>query len=52
MKFFIIDYDNGKVIFGDFDSYNEALNFAERHSEGCSFTISEYDSVEDYFNNL
>lgn len=48
MKFYIIDYENGIVMFGNFDNYNEALNFAEKNSDGYNFTISEYNSVEDY----
>ena len=50
MKFYVFDFENGAHKYGEFSSSTAALNYAE--SFGCEFTISVYDSVEDYENNL
>ncbi len=52
MKFYVIEYENGAFRHGEFNSYSSALNYAESHNGGYDFTISEYDSEEDYWNNL
>ena len=49
-KFYIFDFENGARKYGEFNSYREALNYAE--SFGYEFTISVYNSVEDYDNSL
>ena len=48
MKFYIINYENGSNRFGYFESYNEALNYAECNSGGDNFTIEEYENELDY----
>ena len=50
MKFYVIEFENGAVRYGEFNRYSDALNYAE--SFGYEFTISVYDSVEDYDNSL
>lgn len=52
MKFYVIEYENGEVRYGDFRNYHNALSYAESRSGGYDFTISEYDSEEDYYNNI
>ena len=52
MKFYVIDYENGAFRHGYFNSYSAALNYAESGSGGHDFTVSEYDSEDDYFNSL
>lgn len=52
MKFYVIEYENGAFRHGYFNSYSDALNYAESGSGGHDFTVSEYDSEDDYFNNL
>lgn len=49
--FYVINYENGEMINGEFNSYSEAVNYAERHSDD-DFTIEEYDCEYDYHNNL
>lgn len=51
-KFYVIDYENGKTIYGEFYNYADVLSYAESCSRGYDYTISEYNSEEDYFNNL
>jgi hypothetical protein len=52
MKYYVIEYENGEFRHGYFNSYSEALNYAESHNGGYEYTISEYDSEEDYLNSL
>ena len=52
MKYYVISYENGETRYGDFNSYNDCLNYAESRNGGYDFTIEEYDSEEDYFNSL
>ena len=52
MKFFVIDYQNGACRHGYLNNYDEAFDYAENNNGGWDYTISEYDSEEDYFNNL
>lgn len=53
MKFYVIEYENGAYCHGYFNSYSEAVNYAESLSGIISdYTLSEYDSEDDYFNNL
>ena len=50
--FYVISYENGEYRNGNFNSYTEALNYAESRNGGYDFTIEEYDSEEDYWDNL
>lgn len=52
MKYFVIEYENGEYRHGEFNSYVDALNYAESHNSGYDFTIEEYDSEEDYLMNI
>ncbi len=51
-KFYVIDYENGERHYGEFNSYSDALNYAESNNGGDDFIISEYDSEDDYYNNI
>ena len=51
-KFYIISYENGATRYGEFNRYIDALNYAESHNGGHDFIIEEYDSEEDYYNNI
>jgi hypothetical protein len=47
--FYIITYANGEGRYGNFNSYAEALDYAEaRNKEGYDFTIEEWESEEAY----
>ena len=48
MKYFIIEYENGEYRHGEFNNYDDALNYAESYNSDYGFTIEEYDSEEDY----
>lgn len=48
MRFYVIEYENGAVRHGEFASAAEALNYAESCNGGYDFTISDYESVEEY----
>lgn len=50
--FYVIDYENGAVRYGDFNSYIDALNYAESNNKGYDFTVSEYDSEDDYYESI
>lgn len=52
MKYYIINYENGAMRHGEFNSYSECLNYAESNNGGWDFTIEEYDSEEEYYENL
>lgn len=52
MKFYVIDYENGATRYCNAATYEDMLNYIDSNSDGQSFTVSEYDSEEDYFNNL
>ena len=52
MKFYMIAYVNGVTRYGEFNNYNDALNYAESVNCGYDFLIFEYDSEEDYENTL
>ena len=49
MKFYVITYENGKVMTGEFNSYIDALNYAESSNGGYDFTVEEYESEDDYY---
>lgn len=59
-KFFVIEFESVFFATGYFNSYNDALKYVEYLNEihkinledEPSFTISEYDSEEDYYNNI
>ncbi len=50
MKFYVFDFENGSRKYGYFNSYREAFEYAD--SFGYEYTVSDYDSEEDYENNL
>ena len=50
--FYVINYENGEQRHGNFEGYSDCLNYAESRNGGYGFTIEEYDSEEDYFNDL
>lgn len=50
--FYIISYENGETRYGEFNRYSDRLNYAESHNGGHDFTIEEYDSEEEYYNNI
>ena len=52
MTFFVIEWANGEFRHGYFDSYNEAVRYADSVMDWIDYTVSEYDSEEDYFNTL
>ncbi len=52
MKYYVIEYENGAYRHGEFDSYGKAIDYAENNNGGYDFTISEYDSEEEYQANL
>lgn len=52
MKFYVIEYENGAIRYGEFASSEEAINYAESYNGGYDFTISVYDSMEDYDNSI
>ena len=52
MKYYVITYGSGEMCHGYFNSYIEALSYAENHNywHDC-FTIEDFVSEADYFNN-
>ena len=52
MKYYIINYESGEMRHGYFNSYADALNYAESYNSENEFTIEEYDSEEDYEEEL
>lgn len=48
MKFYVISYETGTTLYGEFPSYFDAVDYALQQSR-CGFTIEEYDSENDYF---
>lgn len=50
--YYIITYENGAQRHGEFNSYAEALDYAENNNGGWDFTVEEYGSEEDYNDNL
>lgn len=52
MKYYTIDYDDGTYKHGYFNSYCEALDYAESFNVGHEFFLAEYENEEDYFRSL
>lgn len=50
--FYVINYENGATRYGEFNSYADCLNYAESNNGGYEYTIEEYESEEEYFDNL
>lgn len=50
--FYVISYENGATRYLDCTNYNDVLDYAESHSGGHEYTVEEYDSQEDWENNL
>ena len=52
-KFYVMTFENGVERYGEFYDYIDALNYAESLGERYGeFTLSEYDSEEDYYENI
>ena len=52
MKFYVITFSSGHSLHGLFNSYSDCLTYVENHKFSDDFTIEEYDSEDDYINNL
>ena len=52
MKYYVIEYENGVYRHGEFNSYAEAVNYAESHNGGYDYTIEEYESEDDYLASM
>lgn len=52
MKFYVIEFENGAYRHGYFNSYQEAIDYADSFNGGWDYTISDYDSEDDYDNSL
>lgn len=53
--FYIITFEDGAMINIEGVNYSEAVDYADdllRCHQGCSYTIEEYNSREDYYNNI
>ena len=50
--FYIITYESGETRYMDDVNYCEAVNYAESHNSGHNYTIEEYESEADYYENL
>lgn len=50
--YYVINYENGEMRHGNFNSYSDCLNYAESNNGGYDFCIEEYESEEDYYNNI
>ena len=53
-KFYVITFEDGTTEWAEEATYSETLSFAEREAgkRGGEFTIEEYDSYNDYINNI
>lgn len=52
MKYFVIGFEDGRSINGKFDTYVDAVIYADSHCDGYDYTIEEYESEEDYLINI
>ena len=50
--YYVINYENGEMRHGEFNSYSDALEYAESRNGGYEFTIEEYNSEEEYEETL
>lgn len=50
--YYVINYENGEMRHGNFNSYSDCLNYAESNNGSYDFCIEEYESEEDYYNNI
>lgn len=50
--YYVISYESGETRYGEFNSYTDCLNYAESKTGGYDFTIEEYESESEYFENL
>lgn len=51
-KFYVISFDDGSVDWAVEADYISTLNHAEYMKGDREYTIEEYESYEDYINNL
>lgn len=52
MRFYVIEYDDGRFKCGEFPDFASAYDWATENSNGAEFTLCDYDSEDDYFANL
>ena len=52
MKYYVIEYDDGSYMLGEFSGWSVAYRWASSHSGGRDFTLEEYESEEDYLSSL
>lgn len=50
--FYVINYENGETRYGEFNNYNDCLNYAESRNGGYDYTIDEYANEEEYEGNM
>lgn len=50
--FCVINYENGETRYGEFNNYNDCLNYAESRNGGHAYTIDEYENEEEYEKSL
>lgn len=50
--FYVIECENGAFRYGNFNSYNDAIDYAESNNKGYAFTVSEYDRENDYYESI
>lgn len=53
-KFYVITFEDGKTAYAEEATFGETLSYAEREKDkhGHEYTIEEYDSYNDYLNNI
>lgn len=51
-KFYVVEYENGAYIKGEFATYSEVRAYAEKCSHGYGFSIDEYENEQDYLMNI
>ena len=51
-KYYVVEYENGAYIKGEFATYNEVREYAEKCSHGYGFSIDEYENEQDYLMNV
>ena len=49
---YVITFESGATWYYSGNSYDDALRYAESNNGGYGFTIEEYESEDDYFDNL
>lgn len=52
MNFYVVTFSTGNSYHGHFNSLSDCLTYVENHKFSDDFTFEEYDSEDDYINNL